>query len=258
MQILHRFAALMVFPGRHSAARRYVLFPLSGLLLALPLALPLEAQEVTAAFRPIPDPLALHVSEAAQRFGIPEHWIRAVMQIESAGDSMAVSSAGAMGLMQVMPDTWSVLRASHALGSDPFAPRDNILAGTAYLREMLDRYGNTGAMLAAYNAGPGRYDEYLAGLRDLPSETRAYVAVLAPMLDGDVALPRLVTAPSRVTDWRESSLFSPLSGAAFATVAEPDRRDGSGGTVIEPSRAPLAPVSSEALFVARSGAEVVP
>jgi hypothetical protein len=105
-----------------------------------------------------------------------------VLRVESAGDVRAISSAGAMGLMQVMPDTWAGLRSRHGLGRDPYDPRDNILAGTAYLREMWDRYGNVAAMLAAYNAGPGRYDEHLATGRTLPAETRAYVATLAPVL----------------------------------------------------------------------------
>ncbi|AVK09546.1 transglycosylase SLT domain protein (plasmid) [Pseudomonas paraeruginosa] len=127
-------------------------------------------------------PYAAHIAEASQRFGIPEHWIRAVLRAESAGDVRAISSAGAMGLMQVMPDTWAGLRVRYGLGRDPYDPRDNIMAGTAYLREMFDRYGNVAAMLAAYNAGPGRYDEYLASGRTLPAETRAYVATLAPIL----------------------------------------------------------------------------
>ena len=67
-----------------------------------------------------------------------------------------------MGLMQIMPDTWTELRTRHRLGRDPYDPRDNILAGAAYLREMHDRYGSPG-FLAAYNAGPGRYEDYLAG-----------------------------------------------------------------------------------------------
>src|SRR5690606_24544193 len=92
------------------------------------------------------------IAEAAQRFGIPVTWIAAVMRAESAGNVHAVSSAGAMGLMQVMPDTWAELRIRHRLGRDPYDPRDNILAGTAYLRQMWDRYGNVAAMLAAYNA----------------------------------------------------------------------------------------------------------
>ena len=60
--------------------------------------------------RPAPDPYAAHIAEASQRFGIPEPWIRAVLRAESAGDMRAISSAGAMGLMQIMPDTWAALR----------------------------------------------------------------------------------------------------------------------------------------------------
>ena len=92
------------------------------------------------------------------------------MQAESAGDPHAVSRAGAMGLMQIMPGTWAALRQEHSLGFDPFEARDNILAGTAYLRAMLDRYGTVGGMLAAYNAGPGRYDAYLSEGRPMPNE----------------------------------------------------------------------------------------
>ncbi len=148
-------------------------------------------------------PHTAFIAEASQRFGIPEHWIRAVLRVESAGDVRAVSSAGAMGLMQVMPDTWEGLRRRHGLGRDPYDPRDNILAGTAYLRQMWDRYGNVAAMLAAYNAGPGRYDEYLATGRTLPAETRAYVATLASVF-GHAAASDVPQPPS---DWREAPLF---------------------------------------------------
>ncbi|WAX93452.1 lytic transglycosylase domain-containing protein [Aminobacter sp. NyZ550] len=182
---------------------------------------------------------AAHIAEASQRFGIPEHWIRAVLRAESAGDVRAVSSAGAMGLMQVMPDTWAELRTRHGLGSDPYEPRDNIMAGAAYLREMFDRYGNVAAMLAAYNAGPGRYDEYLATSRTLPAETRAYVAALAPILGGAAATEPPSSTPPPPPDWREAPLFVMRSGDArtapappseaqsgdlFAAVSEPDRR----------------------------------
>ena len=161
---------------------------------------------------PQPAPVSAHphtafIAEASQRFGIPEHWIRAVLRVESAGDVRAVSSAGAMGLMQVMPDTWAGLRTRHGLGRDPYDPRDNILAGTAYLREMWDRYGNVAAMLAAYNAGPGRYDEHRTTGRPLPTETRAYVAAIAPRLGGAVAseTPERQQAPP--PDWRDAPLF---------------------------------------------------
>jgi soluble lytic murein transglycosylase-like protein len=127
------------------------------------------------------DPYAAHIAEASQRFGVPVAWIRAVLRAESAGDPRAISSAGAMGLMQIMPATWAELRVRHRLGGDVYDPRDNILAGTAYLRELHDRYGSVTAMLAAYNAGPGRYEASLSG-RPLPAETRAYVAAIAPIM----------------------------------------------------------------------------
>ncbi|WP_163333825.1 lytic transglycosylase domain-containing protein, partial [Klebsiella aerogenes] len=77
----------------------------------------------------------------------------------------------------------------------PYDPHDNILAGTAYLRELLDRYGSPG-VFAAYNAGPSRYEEHLAG-GSLPDETRAYVAKLANLL--------AVELPPRWTSGGQSS-----------------------------------------------------
>jgi hypothetical protein len=111
-----------------------------------------------------------------------------------------------MGLMQVMPDTWAELRARHRLGRNPYDPHDNILAGTAYLREMWDRYGDVAAMLAAYNAGPARYDEHRAKGRPLPAETRAYVASLAPALRGERP-SKIAAMISRPFDWREAAIF---------------------------------------------------
>lgn len=166
-------------------------------------------------------PYAAFIAEASQRFGIPEHWIRAVLRVESAGDVRAISSAGAMGLMQVMPETWAGLRRRHGLGRDPYDPRDNILAGTAYLREMWDRYGNVAAMLAAYNAGPGRYDEHLATGRTLPAQTRAYVATLAPLLGSATAPDVPAIIPPRPPDWREAPLFIAQSGGVSAAASQP-------------------------------------
>lgn len=165
------------------------------------------------------DPVAAAVAEASRRFGVPEAWIRAVMRVESAGRADAVSRAGAIGLMQVMPATYAELRARHGLGPDPFAVRDNVLAGTAYLREMFDRYGATG-MLAAYNAGPGRWEAHLAGNRPLPAETVGYLARLAPMLD-------IATVPASSTRMAvtppspfQAPIFVALSGgSAAASVA---------------------------------------
>lgn len=139
--------------------------------------------------------IAPHVREAALRFGLREHWIYAVIRVESAGRTRAVSSAGAMGLMQLMPGTWARQRARFSLGTDPFDPRDNIMAGTSYLREMYDRYGAQG-FLAAYNAGPGRYEDWLAGRRSLPLETRRYVAKIAPLLQHDRIFVAAAVQPS--------------------------------------------------------------
>ncbi|WP_354098382.1 lytic transglycosylase domain-containing protein [Bradyrhizobium sp. S3.2.12] len=121
------------------------------------------------------------MTEASHRFAIPERWIRAVMQAESGGNAHSISPRGALGLMQIMPATWVELSVRYDLGIDPFDPHDNIMAGAAYLREMLDRFGSAG-FLAAYNAGPKRYEEHLATGRALPDETRIYIAKLAPLI----------------------------------------------------------------------------
>jgi len=132
---------------------------------------------------PADDPWGPYVREAALRFSIPEAWIRAVMRQESGGHqtsadgSLITSSAGAMGLMQVMPGTYDLLRQRYALGPDPYEPRSNILAGTAYLKEMHARFGAP-AFLAAYNAGPERVAAYLNGSMILPDETVNYVAAI--------------------------------------------------------------------------------
>ena len=120
------------------------------------------------------------LTEASNRFRLPVHWLRAVMRTESGGDANSVSSKGAIGLMQLMPATYAELRTRYGLGDDAFDPHANILAGAAYLRELLDQYGERG-FLAAYNAGPGRYEDYLRG-RSLPAETTDYVERIAPAL----------------------------------------------------------------------------
>ena len=120
-----------------------------------------------------------------------------------------------MGLMQVMPGTYADLRVRYGFGADPYDPRDNILAGTAYLREMHDRYGSPG-FLAAYNAGPGRYDDYLAG-RALPRETRLYLARLGPVIGASAATPSAAPDPLA---WTRAALFASRWGAT-ETAAEP-------------------------------------
>ncbi len=119
--------------------------------------------------------------------------IREVMRVESGGRTILngrpiVSRAGAIGLMQVMPETYAELRRRHGLGEDPQDPRDNILAGTAYLKEMWACFGVPGAF-AAYHAGPARVADHLASGRPLPAETRRYLARLGFSLDPAAAAP---------------------------------------------------------------------
>ena len=232
---------------RPCIAQIWAAFLLSGLAVTTPISGPAAAETPAVIRDSMRDPYAAAIAEASVRFAIPEHWIRAVMQAESAGDPRAVSHAGAMGLMQVMPGTWAIMRQDNGLGADPFDPRDNILAGTAYLRAMLDRYGTVGGMLAAYNAGPGRYDEYLSEGRPLTAETRAYVAMLAPRLDGTAPLPNRAT----VADWREAALFTDRS-------AEHPQQNGSSPDAGRPARETGQVSANPSIFVARPGAETRP
>ncbi len=157
-------------------ARWIALGALALILAGAPISIEARAQDLARPSRLEREDL---ISEAATRFAIPASWVAAVMGVESANDPRAVSKAGALGLMQVMPRTYADLRARYGLGADPFHPRDNVMAGAAYLRELYDRFGAPG-FLAAYNAGPDRYAQYLLQGRPLPLETRRYLAILAP------------------------------------------------------------------------------
>ena len=197
---------------------------LAVLLLLAPGAAPVAALAQAPAERSAArHPYAAHVADAARRFGIPERWIWAVMRVESNGDVRAVSTAGAMSLMQIMPGTWAGLRARYRLGSDPFDPRDNIIAGAAYLREMHDRYDNVTAMLAAYNAGPARYDEHLSRGRPLPTETRAYLAKLASITGGSDDSQLAAAPPPDPLAWRRAALFAVRPGAVSPALLSADR-----------------------------------
>jgi len=204
--------------------------------------------EPTASYRTA-DPFADFVEQASRRFGIPMHWIRAVIDVESAGDVRDRSPKAAIGLMQIMPETWAELRLRYDLGNDPYDPHDNILAGTAYLRELRDRYGSPG-FLAAYNAGPARYEEHLAGCA-LPTETQAYLQKLVPVIGSDIA------ASSAVASLRASA------GALFVVRSESSKTAARLQPGRPPNRAPTAASVHEisaiapqatGLFVARSDA----
>ncbi|MDR6623824.1 lytic transglycosylase domain-containing protein [Caulobacter segnis] len=174
------------------------------------------------------------IAEAAARFDVPRAWIVAVMTAESGGrthigGAPITSKAGAMGLMQVMPRTYRMLAARHGLGPDPHDPRDNILAGAAYLAQMRARFGYPGAF-AAYNAGPTRYAAFLREGRALPAETRAYIRTLSGLA------PTRDTPPASLAGTR---LFFPLGAVSQA-------RPGDAPPPISPLFAPLSAGASEA------------
>ncbi|MGX7744772.1 lytic transglycosylase domain-containing protein [Rhodopseudomonas parapalustris] len=240
--------------GPRCAARRMALLLLSGLTLGSVMPAIAMAQD-TPVVRPSPrDAYTDYIAQASRRFGVPIAWIRAVMRAESAGEPRAVSSAGAMGLMQIMPATWAGLRIKHGLGRDPYDPGDNILAGAAYLRELHDRYGSPG-FLAAYNAGPGRYEASLAG-RALPAETRAYVALLAPIIDGSGGTNPTAFAAIDRSAWTRAPLFIAQSGRASATASVSAARPAEDTAAATMARDVSAIVpQSNGLFVARASSE---
>jgi hypothetical protein len=170
-----------------------------------------SARAQTATRSEAVDRFAKLIEEASDRFAVPASWIRAVMHIESGGDEHATSPRGAMGLMQLMPATWVELSVRYGLGVDPFDARDNIIAGTAYLKDMHDRFGSAG-FLAAYHAGPARYEQHLATGRPLPQVTTAYVAAVTPLLD-DGQGERTAVPSRRALPWREAPLFVERAGA---------------------------------------------
>lgn len=217
---------------------------------------PVEGFGVVAA-APASDRIAESVSEASRQFAIPSAWIWAVMNSESLGDVRALSPKGAMGLMQIMPGTWSELRSRYGLGGDPYDPRDNILAGVAYLRELHDRFGERG-FLAAYNAGPGRYQEHLATGRPLPSETLAYMAAVES-LAGVHLDDREVVAAAAAPSWTSAPIFVSRTAISTARVQTPPDARMQDGASAGQAKAPsaLAPLS-DGLFAQTSGRTMRP
>lgn len=118
-----------------------------------------------------------HIQEAAATYGLDPALLKAVIQQESGGDSNCVSSAGAVGVMQLMPET------AKSLGvTDPSDPRQSILGGARYLRGMMDRFGGDESLaLAAYNAGPNAVTKY-GGIPPY-RETQQYVRNILAMRD---------------------------------------------------------------------------
>ena len=180
------------------------------------------------------------------------------MQVESGGRTLLdgqpiTSPAGAMGLMQIMPQTFAAMTQRYGLGRNPYDPRANILAGAAFLREMYDRYGPE-HFLEAYNAGPGRVDDHLRSGRPLPYETQRYTQLLAPRLLGGghadpPAAPLLVQDLTSADAMRRAAL--PLYRSHSPTPPDPETaplfvtaNGGPSTSVRQPDESP-----NDALFV---------
>lgn len=203
------------------------------------------------------DRIAESVSVASRRFAIPSSWIWAVMRTESLGEVHALSPKGAMGLMQIMPGTWSELRSRYGLGADPYDPLDNVIAGVAYLRELYDRYGERG-FLAAYNAGPGRYEEHLATGRPLPSETIAYMAAVASLVDVRIDARENAVATA-ASSWTSAPIFVSHITTSLARAQSSTNARIEEGAPAGRAKAPsvLAP-PSDGLFAQTSGRAMRP
>lgn len=199
------------------------------------------------------------IAEAAQRFGLPQAWIRAVMNAESGGrltlDGTPITSpAGAMGFMQLLPETYRAMQLRLGLGPDPYVPRDNVLAGTAYLADMDQRYGYPG-LFAAYNAGPERFERYLKDGTPLPSETIRYLARIGPEALATVLAMGAPTRPGSLriaaSDTSTKADFESGRGLFFVNRAEATNTLGSSKSTlaVEQHSGP-----SSAIFAVRTGA----
>jgi soluble lytic murein transglycosylase-like protein len=136
-----------------------------------PEILELEVDSKASNYLPIVQDFESVIQEAGERYRVDPSLIWAVIQAESGGNPLAVSRAGARGLMQLMPET------SAELGvTNPFDPTQNIMGGTSYLRRLLDRYrGDVKLALAAYNWGMGNLEKHPEAM---PRETKNFIATV--------------------------------------------------------------------------------
>jgi soluble lytic murein transglycosylase-like protein len=227
-----------------ACARRARASRIAAVILASGFASPLAAAPSATC--------ADYLDEAAQVSGLAESLIASVLYVESRGDSAAVSHAGAKGCMQIMPATWGSLTARYGLGANVHDPRANMIGGALYLREMVDRYGLPGG-LAAYNAGPGRYEAWRDSRRNLPRETVNYVAQIAPMARGNAAPPRVLPVAAVAPSWRQSSLFIEFNGAVPSQSIISSFRGNDGDVRILPTSHPsVAPADDRPQFAPAS------
>lgn len=222
--------SLAPVPPRRTAAAASTLDDLPLLVSTPQIVLPQPIFDAENAMD-LPDRLARWdrlIDEAAKRFNVPRDWIVAVMRQESGGrtvlqgDVPITSVAGAMGLMQVLPVTYRDMRLDYRLGMDPYDPQDNVMAGTAYIKFLNMKYGYP-ALFAAYNDGPGNLEANLAGKRDLPAETIAYLTNIRIRLGdapraGENGLKAASAANASVTLTRPDGMGIAIDGASVKGV----------------------------------------
>ena len=168
------------------------------------------------------------IEEHAARNSVSADLVRAVIQAESAFNPRALSPKGAMGLMQLMPST-----AAEFGVLDPYNPAENIRAGVAYLKQLLDRYaGRVELALAAYNAGPGAVKKY-GGTVPPYRETRAYVAKISGTVSNAAGTSGVLPGPGQrkdvyrtveIVDGREVVRYTGAPRAGSEAVKAANRR----------------------------------
>ena len=154
-------------------------------------------------------------TEASQLYGVPEKLLKAVAKAESNFNAKAVSKAGAIGVMQLMPAT------ARSLGvTDSFDPAQNIMGGAKYLKENLERFGgNVSLALAAYNAGPNSVQKY-GGIPPY-KETQNYVKTVTSYMNGAPISSGKTVARNALADMYStaSSIFSPSGSSSYSQSA---------------------------------------
>jgi soluble lytic murein transglycosylase-like protein len=157
------------------------------------------------------------IAEHASNHGVRTALVRAVIQVESGFNAYAQSPKGALGLMQLMPAT-----AKQFGVVNPFNPKENIRAGVAYLRELLDRYSNDEEIaLAAYNAGPGAVDRYSQSVPPY-RETQNYVSKVSEIAKPQVKIPGTkIYQIVQIIDGQERVLYSTDPAARINPAALP-------------------------------------
>ncbi|MFT8657290.1 MAG: lytic transglycosylase domain-containing protein [Acetobacter papayae] len=191
-----------------------------------------------------------YVQEASRRFTIPQAWIRAIMRQESGGHQylhghLTRSIHGAVGLMQIKPDTYAELAGRYHLGSDPYDPHDNIMAGSGYIHELYNRFGSPD-FAGAYSCGPQCMSNHRTRGTPLPSYAVAYLAAVSPHLNdpvpGDNTQIAQAVAAAEAQNWSDSDhpQSDALNDAQADTVASPP----TGSDTRQVSIAPLPGQSS--------------